>query len=112
MVSPRHLVVCDHGSISLLPTNFALSSYSKPSFLTKITNDDFFFELLSHKQFAFFRVLKVDFSLSFFTLVHNCIDLNEMEENSLLIGKLFPSKINFNKNKTRSPGYFGLTIAN
>ena len=103
MVSPRHLVVYDHVSISLLPTKFALSSYSKPSFLTKITNDDFCFELLSHKKFAFFCALKVLFFFSFFTLLHKCIDVIEVEEKLLLTGKLFSSKSNINKNNTRSP---------
>ena len=51
----------------------------------------------------FFVFLKW-FALSlFFTLLHKCIDVNEMEEKSLLIGKLFPSKIHLNKNNTRSP---------
>ena len=62
--------------------------------MTKTTNDDFCFEWLSHKQFAFFCVLIVLFFFSFFTLLHKCIDVIEMEEKLLLTGKLFPSKIN------------------
>ena len=71
--------------------------------MTKTKNDNFCFELLSHKQFAFFCVLKVLFFFSFFTLLHKCIDVIEVEEKLLLTGKLLPSKINLNKSNTRRP---------
>ena len=56
IVSPWHLVLCDHVTISFHPTQFCLSSSSTPSFPTKATELMTIFALLKqpHKRFYVF----------------------------------------------------------
>ena len=82
MVSPWHLVLSDHVAISLLPPEFAWSSSSTTSFSTKATDDDFRFQLLSHKWFALFCVLNVVFSPFFFSHLRKCNCLSKLLEKS------------------------------